>query len=113
MRQGDRRDATHRYWVHADAALALAATVEGLHLAVLLCEHCLRVGPSAHPDPDPDANVRRHSPRDGTSCGDALALPFAENEDGRLVVRAQWVLPNWLGLQRRWDGYLIVLNVSV
>ena len=107
MRQYGRRDATHRSWVHAGAALPLAATLESLHLAVLLCEHRLRVWPSAHSDPDPDAHARRHARRDGTACcGYALALPFAENEDGRLIVRAQWVLSNWLGLQRRRDSYL-------
>ena len=98
---------THRSWVHADAALALAATLERIHLPVLLREHRLRVGSPAHSDPDPD--VGRHSRRDGTSrCGNALALPFSENEDGRLVVRAQWVLSDWLVLQRRWDSYSIV-----
>ena len=113
MRQGNRRDATHRSWVHAGAALALAATLECLHLAVLLRDHCLRVWPSAHSNPDPDSYVGRHPPSDGTSRGDALTLPFAENEDARLVVRAQWVLPDGLGLQRWWDSYLIVLDESV
>ena len=113
MRQGERRDATNWSWVHAGTTLALAATVECLHLAVLLREHRLRVGPSAHSDPDPDAHVGRHAPCDGTSCGNALALPFSENKDGRLVVRTQWVLPDWLRLQRWWDSYLNALKASL
>jgi hypothetical protein len=114
VRQGGRRDATHRSWVHAGAALALAATLQRLHLAVLLREHRLRVGSTAHSDSDPDARAGWHARRDGPSCcGNALALPFAENEDGWLVVRAQWVLSDWLGLQRRWDSYSNNLKGSV
>ena len=32
-------------------------------------------------------------------------MPFTENKDGLFVVRAQGILPNWLSLQRRWDGW--------
>jgi len=97
-----------RSWVHAGVALALAATLERLHIAVLLQKHRLRVGPSAHSDPDPNVHVGRHARRDGISGGNALALSFAENEDGRLIVLVQWVLSDRLGLQRRWDSYFIL-----
>jgi hypothetical protein len=91
--------------IHATTALALAATLERLHFTILLREHRLRVWPPADPDAhaDPRTHVRWHA-ANGTRGRYALPLPLAHNEDGWLVMLAQRVLSNWLGLQSGRDG---------
>jgi len=103
-----RGDTTHLRGIHAATALTLATTLERLHLTILLREHHLRVWPPAythaHANPRTYTYVRRHA-ADGTRGWYALPLPLAHNEDGWLVMLAQWVLPNWLSLQGRRDGW--------
>jgi hypothetical protein len=99
------RDATHLGGIHATTAVALATTLERFHFTILLREHRLRVWPPADPDAHayPRTYVRWHA-ANGTRGRYALPLPLAHNEDGWLVMLAQRVLSNWLGLQRGRDG---------
>lgn len=87
----------------------MAATLERFHLAILLGEHRLCVGPPT------DTNADAHTPRAHTHTyvrrhasnrnwrWHALPLLLAEHEHGRFVVLAQRVLSNWLALQTRWN----------
>jgi hypothetical protein len=89
----------HLTGIHAGATLALAAALERFHLAILLGQHRLCVWSPTHTH----TYVRRHAP-DGTCGRHALPLPLAENKNGLFIVWAQWILPDWLSLQSRWDG---------
>ena len=95
-------DATHLRGVHAATTLALATTLERLHLAILLHKHRLCVWPPADADADASTHAYAHvwwHAANRTRRGHALPLPLAKNEDSWLVVvLAQRVLSNRLGL---------------